>query len=186
MTGGPPPRVWGQRGMDRVQLGHTTAHPHEHGDNALTTHLNWMQLRPTPTSMGTTAVSQQNRQAQNGPPPRAWGQRTTIAHADGSLTAHPHEHGDNAHSLQLMARSGGPPPRAWGQRSSVHHLVFAKNRPTPTSMGTTPPPVPPPVPPPPPAAHPHEHGDNRGIYGREWWDSGPPPRAWGQLMDILG
>ena len=35
------------------------------------------------------------------------------------------------------------------------------------------------------AAHPHEHGDNALWYDDRGGEGGPPPRAWGQLIQEI-
>jgi len=76
----------------------------------------------------------------------------------------------------------GSPPRAWGQRRSYAHRKRL-SRFTPTGVGTTysfqryqqPDKV-----------HPHGRGDNPESPTRLARPAGSPPRAWGQLLALVG
>src|SRR5206468_3190189 len=91
-----------------------------------------------------------------GPPPHAWGQRSsgrptrpwfrstptcvgttrTPPRADAALPVHPHMRGDNALVGHLCRLPNGPPPHAWGQPREGAG-TRRDPRSTPTCVGTT-------------------------------------------------
>ena len=131
---GSPPRAWGQPQAQRLVV---------------------LELRFTPTRVGTTAESSS--------------QRT-------QSPVHPHARGDNAMSRAPQRKIHGSPPRAWGQRNHGGGY-WSLLRFTPTRVGTTRVACPPH---PPFPVHPHARGDNANIPGPGPDNHGSPPRAWGQ------
>ncbi len=134
-AGGSPPRAWGQW--------------HQNIEN-------FIDLRFTPTCVGTIFTGTVSSSAKNGSPPRAWGQLVS--------------------SFFICLFSFGSPPRAWGQ-CHVKGVKRAFLRFTPTCVGTmiagkrgaTL-----------PAVHPHVRGDNSWRESSPLFHGGSPPRAWGQ------
>ncbi len=138
-THGTPPRMWGQR---------------------LTAGLMRVQIRNTPTYVGTTCRSKQ---------------------AQTALPEHPHVCGDNIAGVVRWGCVIGTPPRMWGQ----HFLLRPRGkdiRNTPTYVGTTtsgatctrq------------PTEHPHVCGDNPSFISKLLAVIGTPPRMWGQLHRLF-
>ncbi len=136
---GTPPRAWGQRDSC-IESGYIIAvHPHERGDNALSTGCQHPRKSVHPHERGDNIFK---RSPCLGRPP-----------------VHPHERGDNQSRPQLAtAAQRGTPPRAWGQPWALARRKPAFRRYTPTSVGTTgdSPVISAPTRP----VHPHERGDN--------------------------
>ena len=197
---GSPPRAWGQPGPDSrlerlprftpTRVGTTVSkaarkslsavHPHARGDN-----FRFLLRLPH----------------QGGSPPRAWGQRhhgrpqprcgrftptrvgttTQIPRPSSAASVHPHARGDNAADILALGTTPGSPPRAWGQ-----HMQRIQNhrrqRFTPTRVGTTGEPTSPPIV---VTVHPHARGDNSGEVFLAPPGFGSPPRAWGQLPQVI-
>ena len=134
LSDGSPPRVWGQP---------THTHP------------SYVQIRFTPTCVGTTSLE---------------------ASYIRCLPVHPHVCGDNHKRSRGATLKPGSPPRVWGQRPPYcnQHTPL---RFTPTCVGTTvcavrysgcy-------------SVHPHVCGDNKRDVADRIWADGSPPRVWGQ------
>ena len=80
-----------------------------------------------------------------------------------------------------MQNLDGSPPRAWGQRL-VMNGINRRHRFTPTRVGTT---IPSSTGHQDFAVHPHARGDNMVIRLQAIAEIGSPPRAWGQLHQIV-
>ncbi len=95
VLGGSPPRVWGQRGPLRRDCFRLTVHPHVCGDNSFDPAARDVEIRFTPTCVGTTAGSWRAGYDVSGSPPRVWGQRRFRVPSGMMFPVHPHVCGDN-------------------------------------------------------------------------------------------
>jgi len=197
---GSPPRAWGQRSANypwdsrtrftptgvgttwpwRLGPSAWPVHPHGRGDNKMSMKIMsviigsppraWgQQMRPhpqpnlarfTPTGVGTTYL------------PYAWPLRWPV---------HPHGRGDNGLGAIFAGGALGSPPRAWGQQG-LPKLGQDLLRFTPTGVGTTSGPR---ILPCRRSVHPHGRGDNSTSGLVNGASVGSPPRAWGQLQDLV-
>ncbi len=133
-----------------------SVHPHACGDNLCYAHGMWVDVRFTPTRVGTTI---------------------TLSLIFPSLSVHPHACGDNVRTDGGIRDILGSPPRVWGQPLAPGNCGQSL-RFTPTRVGTTlgqsgdclfsP-------------VHPHACGDNHRDRRILQNVSGSPPRVWGQL-----
>ncbi len=180
VTGGPPPRAWGRHdgaGLRRRQHGSTptcvgtstragaiwspsAVHPHVRGDVAKCSSTADTFRGPPPRAWG-----RQHRQEPDGPQPRSTptcvGTSTRTCPSSPATPVHPHVRGDVGAAAETV-RSG---------RGS-----------TPTCVGTLPSKL---TPGSPFWVHPHVRGDVAGP-ARSWCRTvGPPPRAWGRLVNSL-
>ena len=151
-----------------------TVHPHRHGEHTcspteannfsgsspqtwgtrLILGLQVMLTRFIPTDMGNTD-----------------GETT----ASGSLTVHPHRHGEHWSQLIRELHDAGSSPQTWGTQIGR----FAGNqspRFIPTDMGNTASGL---RPTPFPAVHPHRHGEHFGKFLFRWAGGGSSPQTWG-------
>ena len=137
-----------------------TVHPHGRGDNATTHRL---------------------RKTTSGSPPRAWGQSQRRGAAGDAArftptgvgtiiirrrsaehgAVHPHGRGDNV--VRLAAAGAFVRFTPTGVGTMYEMTVFIPESPV----------------------HPHGRGDNGGWLLLFLWRLGSPPRAWGQLIDLL-
>ena len=173
---GSPPRPWGRYDAHRAVR---------------------VEVRFTPTPVGTIPRSPRIYAIIYGSPPRPWGRLPvereepraprftptpvgTISARAGRATGapvHPHARGDDG-LWTLADRDGrGSPPRPWGRcvRARARQL---QSRFTPTPVGTISTPArskrrg---------AVHPHARGDDIAKENRPHRDSGSPPRPWGRF-----
>ena len=162
--------------------------------------------------MGTTPTPRPCPRQSCGSPPCTWGQRGLLIHplrrgqftpmhmgttprprlVGGSVSVHPHAHGDNSLCVAWPLIRVGSPPCTWGQRRRRGREVQSV-RFTPMHMGTTAGPdktiaglMP---------VHPHAHGDNGPRYTRcvDSWSvhphahgDNPTSRCWreGWIQDV--
>ena len=136
----------------------TPVHPHACGDNASQMNSLAQAIGPPPRVWGQQCLYL-TALRMVGPPPRVWGQRWIARSVD---------------------QGNGPPPRVWGQLTAI----FTRHEPprsTPTRVGTThyARPTAPPS-----QVHPHACGDNGCRDSQQRNGLGPPPRVWGQRLDL--
>ena len=175
---GSPPRAWGRLGYAVDAVRANAVHPHARGDDGPATSACLSQHRFTPTRVGTTASSRRVATPRS-VHPHARGDDELIRIAwQPSRPVHPHARGDRLAVHRAITRCvRGSPPRAWGRRA-VDARCAARDRFTPTRVGTTrllrlvdasSQPV-----------HPHARGDNDLSTADGEPCAGSPPRAWGQ------
>ncbi len=192
---GPSPRAWGELG-DRLRfsllkrtiptrVGRTvvmkpatelrTDHPHARGENFYPDELAIPDDGPSPRAWGERQQHPVNALVVRTIPTRVG--RTLAGVANRILCAdHPHARGENASVLRRVVRAIGPSPRAWGERR-CRAFCNAVNRTIPTRVGRT---LRRQKPRRKKSDHPHARGENRYVTGSVAEVSGPSPRAWGE------
>src|SRR5690606_34352098 len=70
---GSPPRAWGRHAPAGRTRALPAAHPHVRGDDERAARGLGLELRLTPTCVGTTSVLRRPAEPPPGSPPRAWG-----------------------------------------------------------------------------------------------------------------
>ena len=124
-----------------------TVHPHACGDNAGAASTTGRPLRFTPTRVGTTrdvaypdrphavhphacgdnAAAFIKRHAENGSPPRVWGQLLPRGVERGFPRFTPTRVGTTTIMTSMLPRPTGSPPRVWGQRLPPRTAAAARS-----------------------------------------------------------
>jgi len=192
---GPSPRTWGERQVQRRDVG---------GPRTIPTHVGRTKkegilLRPQsdhPHARGENAVLHEHIHLAVGPSPRTWGElaarvllamevRTIPTHVGRTVGCtwrgrrtpdHPHARGENENRQPTTTSVSGPSPRTWGERP-VDIGRGLRARTIPTHVGRT-------------LVwnlhcgkwtdHPHARGENFCKNLERAGVSGPSPRTWGE------